>query len=164
MLSMAEIGWSSTKAPETRVRRRLGARPLVGARSHESGQCHGSSTTRPGGCGPSSSMRGRARPSRALARPAVWRRPASSPPGRVLVLVGFSLAAESRPRGGRRRWKRLRKASGGVHRSLSLEYPRQSNPAHCTDRRRWWSRSIEVKPGGCGSLSTQKPKARVESP
>jgi len=58
MLSLAEIGWSSTKAPETRERRRLGARPLVGARSHENGQRHGSSTTRPGGCAASSSTRG----------------------------------------------------------------------------------------------------------
>jgi hypothetical protein len=62
MLSLAEVGWSSTKAPGTRERRRLGARPLVGTRSHENGLCHGSSTTRPGGRGASSSTRGRARP------------------------------------------------------------------------------------------------------
>jgi hypothetical protein len=69
MLSLAEVGWSSTKAPETRERRRLGARPLVGVRSLGSGHCHGSSTTRPGGCGASSSTRGRARPSRSLCAP-----------------------------------------------------------------------------------------------
>jgi hypothetical protein len=69
MMSLAEVGWSSTKAPETRERRRLGARPLVGARSHENGLCHGSSTTRPGGRGASSSTRGRARPSCSSARP-----------------------------------------------------------------------------------------------
>ena len=80
---------------------------------------------------------GSARPSRSLARPAVWRRPASSPRGRALVLVGFSLAAESRPRSRRRRWKWLREASARVHRSLTREYTRQSNPAHRTVRRGW---------------------------
>ena len=83
VLSLAEVGWSSAKAQETRVRRRLGARPLVRTRSHENGLRYGSSTTRPGGCGASSSTRGRARPSRSLARPPYRPRPASSPRGRA---------------------------------------------------------------------------------